>query len=274
MGRTLRLRRERKKVSLGKRAARSSLLAVGIVALFYLWQPQKLDLFPKDPPPSPRVRPEEVGLFETGKRVAVVVAHPDDSEFYISGTLLRLKASGAKLLIVLTTAGDKGYYPPFTTDVEGNRRIRREEQIEAAKAYGAEVTFLNGPDGRYLPDDAAKRQMAQALRDFRPEVILAFDGDYPPRIQHRDHRNSGIVAEAVAREAGASWLLRFSTHAPNLWIDTSDLWDRRSDLLAIHKSQFYGERLERIRGMVYGRAEEDGRRGGFDLAEAFRATKL
>ncbi|MER3495653.1 MAG: hypothetical protein C4320_01820, partial [Armatimonadota bacterium] len=128
--------------------------------------------------------------------------------------------------------------------------------------------------GRYLPDTRAEQAILDALREFRPEIVLTFDGNYPPRIQHRDHRNIGLAVEAEAREMGAQWLLRFSTHAPNLFVDTSELWDARSELLAIHRSQFYGEKLARFREIVYGSAEDAGRRAGFDLAEAYRATKL
>ncbi|RYG69031.1 PIG-L family deacetylase, partial [bacterium] len=171
---------------LGKRGwAIAATVIVSGLGLLYTWNPQKIEFFPKDAPPSPRVTPETIGLFAPGRRVAVVVAHPDDPEFYISGTLLRLKASGAKLLIVLTTDGGKAYYPPFTTDVEANRRVRRQEQLDAAKAYGADVTFLDEPDGRMVPDSRVQGKVRDALREFDPEVVLTFDGDYPPTVQHR-----------------------------------------------------------------------------------------
>lgn len=260
---------------LGKRGwAIAAMLIVSGLGVLYAWNPQKIDLFAKTPPPSERVTPEQIGLFSPGRRVAVVVAHPDDPEFYISGTLLKLKASGAKLLIVLTTDGGKAYYPPFTTNVEENRRVRRQEQLDAAAAYGAQVTFLDAPDGRYVPNDAEKTKMREALREFDPEVVITFDGDYPPQIQHRDHRNSGIATEAIVAGTSTQWLLRFGTRAPNLYVDTSGLWEKRSELLAIHKSQFFGGRLERVRGMVQGRAFAYGEEANVEMAEAFRASEI
>lgn len=258
----------------GRGWAIAGMIIVFSLGLLYTWQPQKIDLFSKTPPPQDRVTPEQVGLFNPGRRVAVVVAHPDDPEFYISGTLLKLKASGAKMLIVLTTDGGKAYYPPFTTNVEENRKVRRQEQLDAAKAYDAEVTFLDGPDGRYNPDGAAQEKLREALREFDPEIVLTFDGSYPPKVQHRDHRNSGIAAEAVVAGTSTEWILQFGTRAPNLYVDTTGLWERRSELLAIHKSQFFGDRLPMIQRMVEGRAFETGEAAGFEMAEAFRATKL
>ena len=265
--------RDGQKHGWGARLGRIGFLTAGLLTILYLWNPQKIDLFPKDAPQGPRVTPEEVGLF-AGKRVAVVIAHPDDAEFYISGTLLRLKASGAKLLFVLATDGGKAYYPPFTTDVEANRRVRRQEQLDSAAQYGAEVVFLDAPDGRYVPDATEQGKLLWALQAFDPQIVLAFDGEYPPRVQHRDHRNSGIATEAVVRRTGAEWLLRFSTHAPNLYVDTSAEWPERERLLAIHRSQFTPDKMPMIANMVRGMSETDGERAGTELAEGFRATRL
>lgn len=257
----------------GARLGRIGFLTAGLLTILYLWNPQKIELFPKAAPEGPRVTPEEVGLFAR-RRAAVVFAHPDDAEFYISGTLLKLKASGARMLFVLTTDGGKAYYPPFTTDVEANRRVRREEQLESAAQYGAEVVFLDAPDGRYTPDATEQGKLLRALQAFDPEIVLTFDGEYPPRVQHRDHRNSGVATEAVVARTGAEWLLRFSTHAPNLYVDTTGFWDERERLLAIHRSQFTAEKMPMIANMVRGMSEADGERAGTELAEGFRATRL
>ncbi len=258
----------------GRRLGRIGFLTAGALAILYLWNPQKIDFFPKAAPGGPRLTPEETGMFAPGTRVAVVFAHPDDAEFYLSGTLLRLKASGARLLFVLTTDGGKAYYPPFTTDVAANRRVRREEQLASAREYGAEVVFLDAPDGRYVPDAGERGKLLKALQAFDPEIVLTFDPEYPPRVQHRDHRNSGAATEAVIGRTGARWLLRFSTRAPNLFVDTSGLWGERERLLAIHRSQFTPEKMPMIARVVRGMSEEDGARAGVELAEGFRATRL
>jgi LmbE family N-acetylglucosaminyl deacetylase len=262
------------------RILRSAMRVNGTVLLIvftaYWWNPQKI-YYPRKPipNPNPKIDPDSQQLFSKNARVTVVAAHPDDPEFYISGTLLKLYEAKAKIKLIVVTDGDKGYYPPFTTNVDENRRVRRLEQIEAAKAYGAEVVFLGGPDGRYSPDEPnLKDKLRSALINSRPDYIFAFESTYLPLVQHRDHANTGKATLELAGSTNARWLLLYATTADNYYVDTSGLWEKRERLLAIHKSQFYGEKLEQIKLMVQSRAFEDGEVIGTEMAEGFRAVKL
>src|SRR6266702_4597345 len=78
----------------------------------YRYQPLRLCLRPGRPAEAgPRLTAEDVGLFRPDTRVLIVTAHPDDTEFYLGGTLLRLAEAGARLHLVVATDGEKGYYP-------------------------------------------------------------------------------------------------------------------------------------------------------------------
>jgi LmbE family N-acetylglucosaminyl deacetylase len=251
-------------------------LLVAILGWLYWWNPQKLHYPRKKPPvPNPRIDPDSKRLFANGTRVTVVSAHPDDTEFYISGTLLKLAKAGAKITIIVVTDGDKSYYPPFTTDVAENRRVRRLEQERAGQAYGAKVVMLGGPDGRYNPDETKLRQkLRDAIQESKPDYLFAFESDYLPTVQHRDHENTGRAATELAKDIGADWLLLYATMANNYYVDTTGTWDQRSELLAIHASQFYGEKLKRIRGFVMDKAFTDGEEIGTETAEGFRVVLL
>ncbi|HWD37305.1 MAG TPA: PIG-L deacetylase family protein [Fimbriimonas sp.] len=242
----------------------------------YFYQPQRYDFFPKPAPnPNPRIDPDSSHLFSPGARVAVVAAHPDDPEFFIGGTLARLKEAGAQVAVVMCTDGDKGYYPSFMTDADENRRVRRFEQLEAAGTYSAEVFFLAKPDGRLSADDQLVELVRDRLREFQPEYVLTFDSEYPPRLQHSDHIQAGVAAEkAVDGVPSVRWLLRFSTHAGNYFVDISKYWPTKRQLLTIHKSQFHGDRLKFIEDMVGQRAENDGKEIGVEYAEGFRVSRV
>lgn len=247
-----------------------------IVALvgFWNWQPWEYDFIKRTPPASnPPVDPENSKLFAKGTRVLVVTAHPDDSEFYIGGTLTQL-AKGAEIYQVICTDGDKGYYP--FEDHERNRRVRKAEAQSAADAWkGREVVFLGYPDGRLRDTEAAVDRMVAIIDRVKPDYILSFDGEYPTNPSHQDHRRAGdITRKAALRAKGPRWLMGFSTLYPNFVVDITDDWDRKKELLAIHKSQFYGERLERVSNMVAGMAENDGERIGVTLGEGFRCIRL
>lgn len=250
------------------------LIVVGLPV--YFWNPQKIHYLAKRHPVNyPKIDPDSAKLFSNGSRVTVVVGHPDDAEFFISGALLKLHDAGAKITVLVVTDGDKSYYPSFMTNIGENRRVRHQEQIDASANYGAQVVFLGGPDGRYNPDEPVLRgKLKSALDDTKPDYILAFDPEYLPLVQHRDHENSGRAAVELASGTTAKWILLYATTAKNYFVDTSKYWDGRARLIAIHKSQFSGSKLELVRGTLFERELSDGEEGGFELAEGFRAIKL
>jgi LmbE family N-acetylglucosaminyl deacetylase len=241
----------------------------------YEYQPQRYDLFPRTPPAvNPWTDPDSARLFSPQARVAIITAHPDDAEFYLGGTLTRLGQAGAQLHLIVCTDGDKGYYP--FEDAERNRRVRRQEQQTAAKMWqAADVEFLGYPDGRLFANPDVVSTLADRLRRLQPEYVLAFDVDYPPRLSHRDHRNSGEAAERAIREAGVGdWLLRFSTRAPNYAVDVTAEWPRKEELLRVHASQFSGDRLKLIDSIVAGSAAQYGALIHTRYAEGFRCSRL
>lgn len=238
------------------------------------WQPWEYDFIERTPPASnPPVDPDRAKLFAKGARILLVTAHPDDSEFYIGGTLNQLSKT-AEIHQVICTDGDKAYYP--FEDHERNRRVRKAEAQAAADAWkGREVIFLGYPDGRLRDNEGVVARMKEIIERIKPQYILAFDGDYPPRASHQDHRRAGDITKKAALAAkGPEWLMLFSTHYPNFVVDITDDWDRKKELLAIHASQFNGERLERVTNMVAGSAEQDGERIGVTLGEGFRCIRL
>jgi LmbE family N-acetylglucosaminyl deacetylase len=240
----------------------------------YKFQPIEIDFIPRK---VPRLAPSDIDsnhLFSSKARVMVIVGHPDDSEFYIAGTLLKLKAAGAEIRQLLHTDGDKAYY--FWADHRDLRATRRREQQEASARWGAkELQFLAYPDGRLRANDEVIKRTADVIREWKPDYILAFDGDYPPRASHQDHRRSGDTVLPACRAAGFhGWVLHFSTQAPNYAVDVSDVWSERLELVGIHKSQFAGEKLKRILAFIADGAVEQGEPKGFTFGEAFRAEQF
>jgi LmbE family N-acetylglucosaminyl deacetylase len=239
---------------------------------FYFYQPVRIDLFPRPVPyPNPPVDPDEKGLFSKGAEVAILTAHPDDSEYYAGALLAKLHKTGAKVLLVAMTDGDKGFYP--WVDAAANRKVRRAEQTEAARRWGAEsVRFLGFPDGRLRENDETVLAATEALAGKK--WVITFDGDYPPKVAHNDHRTAGLIAERAARGAYATWLVRFATHAPNGTFDLSGFDTEHHALLDIHRSQFSGEKEKNVWGTIFEAGIEDGERISKEYGLSYRATKL
>ena len=240
----------------------------------YAYQPQRLDLRPKPAPvPNPPVDPDSATLFSAKVRVLIVTAHPDDTEFFLGGILTRFAKSHTVVDEVVCTDGDKSYY--LWEDAAKNRRIRRAEQVASAGAsHVRHVQFLAYPDGRLFPNRDVSDRIHVEIMKSKPDYLIAFDGEYPPKAYHRDHLNSGIAALQAAKGTNVKWAMLFATHAPNYTADISDQWERQKQLIAMHPSQFSGEKLQLIFNMVESNASEDGDRIGVTYGESFRCLRL
>jgi LmbE family N-acetylglucosaminyl deacetylase len=265
-------------MKLGKKAKRRVWVYGTLVTLLgggYWYQPVRIDLVKRVPKnPLPQLDPDSKTLFKPGTKVAVVVAHPDDPEFYIGGTLDQLGKAGAEITVIVITDGDKGYYPPGFTDSEKNRKIRREEQTRASAKYKAKVEFLGERDGRLRSDERTTALVANALRRLAPDYLLCFDDYYWPRASHSDHRHAGILSIAAAKEVPSiRWIMRFGTTGPNFATDITKSWDTKECLIQEHVSQFSGMKLEGVTNMVRGFAETTGEEFGYEVAEGFRCSR-
>lgn len=248
---------------------------LGLAYAFFLWVPWEYDFIARTPPsPNPSVDPDRAKLFSPAAKVLLITAHPDDSAFYLGGFLTKLGKSGAQIHQVICTDGDKAYYGPFA-DGEKNRNIRRAEALEELRAWGGkDIWFLARPDGRLRADESLVARIRKEIDRVRPDYVIAFDGDFPPRMSHQDHRRAGDAAEKAVKGTGVQWLMKFSTIAPNYVEDISDNWEDQRKLLAIHRSQFFGSHLERVENMVESSAVSDGERIEKTYGEGFRCLRI
>lgn len=193
------------------------------------------------------------------QRILVVLAHPDDPEFFCGATLARWAAAGHQIVYWLLTCGDKGAQDPtINPDELCSQRVT--EQKAAAAVLGVkDVHFLGYPDGELTPDLALRRDITRIIRQERPDVLVTCDPltlfSFGSRINHPDHRAAGQAAlDAVFPAAGNPLyypeLLRDGlqphsvrevwvslTLAPDIKMDVTDLWETKIRALYEHKSQ-------------------------------------
>src|SRR5215212_10908699 len=109
------------------------------------------------------------------KKIAVVMAHPDDAEFICAGTIARWTDEGHDVVYVLLTSGDKGSDDPEMTP-EKLAATREAEQREAARILGAtDVVFLKCPDGELEPNLDLRREIVRVIRRLKPDVVVCQD---------------------------------------------------------------------------------------------------
>jgi len=194
------------------------------------------------------------------ERVLVVLAHPDDPEFYCGGTVARWGAEGREVCYCLLTRGDKGA-DESDADPERMARLREAEQRAAAGVLGVrEVIFLNHPDGYLVPDLQLRKEVAGVIRRFQPAIVVTCDPTnfFPSStyINHPDHRAAGqATLDAVFPAAGSGMFFPelerdqgLKPHKvrqvyvagavyPNTAVDVTAYVDRKIAALREHKSQ-------------------------------------
>ncbi|MDF1498848.1 MAG: PIG-L family deacetylase [Anaerolineales bacterium] len=202
---------------------------------------------------------DPVGSKGPARRVLVVLAHPDDPDFFCGGTVARWSSEGNEITYCLLTRGDKGSdddrIPPEELAV-----IRAAEQREAARRLGvADVFFLNELDGYVAPTVELRRDIVRVVRTVRPDVVITSDPTnfFPSnRFNHADHRAAGQVTLDAVYPAARSALyfpelgkneglkphkvkevyVAGAQH-PNTTIDITDFFERKLLALRAHGSQ-------------------------------------
>src|SRR6266545_89000 len=96
----------------------------------------------------------------------VIAPHPDDAELGVGGTILLLKAQGARVGVLDLTDGEP---TPF-----GSPGIRRVETEAATRVLGLDWRGNLGLANRSLVADLdARRKLAVAIRELRPRCLFA-----------------------------------------------------------------------------------------------------
>jgi LmbE family N-acetylglucosaminyl deacetylase len=139
-----------------------------------------------------------------GRRLLILLAHPDDETFGPGGTIARYAREGVDVRLATATRGEAGQLgdPPLT-DREGLGAFRERELREAASVLGIrEVEFYGFGDGRLAdtPFEVILERAVRSIRRFRPQVLVGFGPDGVSG--HPDHVVMCEVA-AAAYEAAA-----------------------------------------------------------------------
>lgn len=230
------------------------------------------------------------------KSALVIMAHPDDAEFSVAGTVALWVRDGWDVRYAVCANGASGG-PDDATEITAEARediikTRQQEQRAAALIVGVQdVLFLGYPDGQVQASQDLQRELVSLLRTYRPSrvVCMSPDRNWNPSLilprYHPDHLASGQAAMAALYPAAQSpWffpdLLRaglkphkvheiYVVLAPviNFAVDISETIDLKMQAVRAHTSQLRDP--NRVEQMLRGFATEEGRPFGLDCAEVF-----
>jgi LmbE family N-acetylglucosaminyl deacetylase len=193
------------------------------------------------------------------KKIAVIIAHPDDAEFICAGTVARWAEEGHEIVYILLTSGDKGSDDPTMTSAR-LVETREAEQREAARILGVEdVIFMKYPDAELEPNLELRREITRMIRKLKPDVVVCQDPTVrwvdTQYINHPDHRAAGEATLAAVFPAARDRLTfpellaeglephkvreiyLAGAQTPDVAIDITAQMERKLESLRAHASQ-------------------------------------
>ena len=157
----------------------------------------------------------------------------------------------------------------------GDPKMRRQEQLDAAKIIGAEeVFFLDFPDTLFECNRESITRIEEVVRKVDAEIVYSHFGEDT----HQDHRN---VARAVVPAArSVPNLLYFEglsaqNFMPNVFVNTGRMINQKLAALEAHASQVEKTNIENMTILDISRSAANfrGIQGRVTYAEGFVAVR-
>jgi len=233
--------------------------------------------------------------WKSKKKILVILAHPDDPEFFCGGMIARWVDQGHLVSYCLLTRGQRGFHDKHM-DLETMAGIRMKEQLAAGFRLGVtDIKFFDHLDGELVADISLREEIIKEIRNQKPDVIVSCDPTnlFPAanRINHPDHRAAGqAVLDAVFPAAGNPayqfdgeqrankshrvkevWLTL--TRQPNFEITLTPYLEKKINALLCHRSQVQ-ESAEELHDRYMKLASVIGDNGVTEYIEKFLRIKL
>lgn len=185
------------------------------------------------------------------ERILVVLPHPDDEAFGISGTLAKYIDQGAQVTYACLTLGEmgRGLGNPLLADRISLPQMRKQELIKSCKAIGFDdVRMLGFLDKtvEFEPKEHIDSVIREIYNDVQPTLVFTF---FPGFSVHPDHDATGASVIRVLQSIPASerppvWCVGFShdmrevNGEPDVIIDVSNYLANKKASIAAHATQF------------------------------------
>jgi 4-oxalomesaconate hydratase len=203
------------------------------------------------------------------RRVQVIGAHSADFVWRAGGAVAVAVENGGIAEVIALSYGERGesgeLWKQEGQTVENVKRIRHAEAEAAAAALGASFRCLDLGDYPLQIDADALVQIADAIREFAPDVLIThtdrdpFNPDHPVASVAVD-RARGLAAGAGVQSAFATIappaLFLFEPHQPEMcnftpttFVDITPVIERKKAAMAEMKAQqylqtYYAQRAE------------------------------
>lgn len=127
-------------------------------------------------------------------RLMAILAHPDDAEIWAGGTIRKH-----------TQRGDEAHVVYMTATAES---VRGAEARRGAAILGAQVSFIDLPDGQVRDTPEACTRVKAILQRFAPDILITHWIDD----MHPDHAATASVVQRVL-----AFVISHIGKVPRLW---------------------------------------------------------
>ena len=190
----------------------------------------------------------------SNKTVLSLGAHPDDAEFFCTGTLALLEKKGWQIHIATMTPGDCGTVQYSRDEIS---KIRRAEAAKAAGILNGSYHCLESNDIFIMYDRPALLKAIELVRKVRPAIVLTTS----PTDYMVDHEMASKIAQTACFACGVVNIETAGAEPfepiPYLYymdpvegkdnlgtkikagtiVDISDVMDAKEKMLCCHESQ-------------------------------------
>jgi 4-oxalomesaconate hydratase len=203
------------------------------------------------------------------KRVQVIGAHSADFVWRAGGAVAVAVENGGTAEVIALSYGERGESGELWKEegqtIENVKRIRHGEAEAAAAALGASFRCLDLGDYPLQIDGDALTRIADAIREFAPDVLITHPDRDPFNPDHPVASTAVDRARSLAAGAGVSSafatitppaLFLFEPHqpelcnfTPNTFVDITAVIERKKAAMAEMKAQrylqtYYAQRAE------------------------------
>lgn len=172
--------------------------------------------------------------------ILAIGSHPDDIEIGCGGALLRHRAQGDTVKMLVLTQGGKG------AEVTGKEleSTRFREAIAAATLLDVEIECWDYPDTELKESSELVNRIEAVVNEFKPDrVYIPYGQD-----THQDHRVTSNAAKSACRKV--KQILEYeepssyNSFTANYWIDITDHIAMKLESITLHASQGHKEILK------------------------------
>ena len=183
--------------------------------------------------------------------VLFIGAHPDDIEYFMGGLAARYAKRGDNVFFCVATDGQIGSYGMTREEIA---ELRHGEAQKSCDIIGAKLMWLGIEDEMLFDDRETRMTFIEAVRQAKPDVIFA---QTKFRDYNQDHDISGYLAFEARILATVKLMATKhdvidhipplftcapmghmpTAHNPQYFIDVTDVYETKRQMLAAHASQ-------------------------------------